>query len=110
MDDDHTDELVIASKIGIAYSDYLQMDNYEFAAYIRGYDLRMIDLQKWQRYWTAVLLQPHSKKKGVDPKQLYKFPDENKIPTAPKVDDWKKKHMEEVFRKWDEQEKNNVTE
>jgi hypothetical protein len=103
---DLEEEMILAAKIGLRYDEYLKMDSYEFACWVRGYEIRMWDERVWQRFFTSVLLQPHVKK-SIDPQKIIKFPHEKKIPKTERPDEAKKRHMEEVFRMWDEQEKQN---
>jgi hypothetical protein len=103
-DADEEEEMILASKVGLGYREYLQMDSYEFACWCRGYELRKTEDRMWMRFFISVLLQPHSKK-SIDPTKIIKFPHESKIPKAPTISDDAKKQMEEVFRKWDEQER-----
>jgi hypothetical protein len=92
--------MVVAAKMGLSYSDYMQMDGVEYAAWLRGNDKRDTESLAWLRWAVAALLQPHSKR-AIDPKSLIKLPIDDLIKKAPMRDEEKWRKMEETFKKWD---------
>ncbi|HRG64320.1 MAG TPA: hypothetical protein PLV12_00880 [Saprospiraceae bacterium] len=99
LDDDNP--MVVAAKMGLSYSDYMQMDGVEYAAWLRGNDKRDTESLAWLRWAVAALLQPHSKR-AIDPKSLIKLPiddlEKNKVVVK---DENKWRQMEETFKQWD---------
>lgn len=90
--------------MGLTLTEYLSMDHYEFCCWVKGYNIRVLDERKWQRYWTAILLQPNSKK-AIDPKALIEFPDE-KTGVVIKKDQKKWEEMQRIHAEWDKESKN----
>lgn len=95
--------MVTAAKCGVSYSDYLQMDDIELAYYARGTEIKKTEEIRWQRFFTAALLSPHSKK-PIKPVDLIQLPDESSSGTIQKADAEQKKKTLEVFKKWDNKE------
>jgi hypothetical protein len=95
--------LVEAASIGLSYSDYLAMDRKEILLYARGYYLKNVEVRIWERFLTAVLLQPHSKR-TISPRSIIEFAEEKDKSN----DAWAKMtnkerlaYMDEVHKKWD---------
>lgn len=64
---------------GISYDDYLDRDKHELACMIRAAQLKERRYLQWLRWTVASIITPHYKK-GVNPTQLFKFPDEDLTP------------------------------
>ena len=74
------------------------MDSSEIACYVRARELNRLDLKKFLRWMTAMILNLWSKK-SIQPTDLMKFDGEDAY--VQKVDVEKKKKLDEVFSKWD---------
>lgn len=93
--------MVAAAKAGISYRDFLLMDAWELAMYVRADELQKIEDMRWARFFVAALLTPHSKK-PVRPTDIIKLPDDDLIKRfQSQVSTEKLKQMDEVFKKWD---------
>jgi hypothetical protein len=78
------------------------MDAEELAMYRRGKELEDYERKAWDRWKTAAMLQPHTKK-AISPLELIKLPFDHE--KSNKVDNKKDlEKMEEIHRKWDEYE------
>ena len=90
------------------YNDFLVMDEAEFCAMVRGSRLQSLDNLQYLRWAVAALLTPHSKK-AVDPKTLMKLESDKIKSKQDEITEEerlrKKQEMEEVFKKWDAQNK-----
>ena len=101
--------MVQAARSGIAYNDFIRMDEAEIAAWVRGSRLQTLDWYKWFRWMTAAMVQPHSKT-AIDPKKLINLEAEEELKNKeapPPPDKEKLKQMEEVFAKWDAEANKN---
>ena len=90
--------MVMAAMMGISLSDYYIMDQFEYAAYLRGWRMRKNEEMRWDRFVLSAMLSPHSKK-AIDPKKLITIEGDDIIVKQAKTDF---SEAEKVWKKWDE--------
>lgn len=96
--------MVAAAKAGVSYRDFLLMDGFELAMYVRAYELNKIEDIRWARFFVAAMLSPHSKK-PVRPTDIIKLPDDDTVKkVSTQASKERLQQMEEVFKKWDKKE------
>jgi hypothetical protein len=94
--------MVQAAMCGIPYSDYILMDSFELACYIRGYAKRELSIYKFLRWMAAIIVNCWAQK-TIQPTDLIKFEgEEEQIQKSSKKD---LKRLDSVFEKWDKAKK-----